>query len=280
MSDQEKLDKLISKLYDTVLDPEQWNEAMLLCARQVGCIAAHIMTLDKKTNKPIFLKAGGDSDLPAKENQIEYIKYYRKIDPRMTLVMANSVPNQWQYCTQYMDQKFVKKDEFYQDFLIPKRVRYAMGMWVDENENTKTVLGLHRSTSQNRFITNDGRQADRFTHHLQKALRLQMHTEGLRKKAELGLIAIDSFGLCVFIVDGNSAILHLNSAAENLLDDIGSDISCKGGHLFAESTANQTQLANIIKRATTFPRVGGAMNLNSKNSAENRQIYKYRWHWF
>lgn len=272
MTSEKQLDHLINVLYETTLTPDLWKEAMLLCSRQVRGIAAHIMTVDKGLNKPVFLVAAGDGDLPASENQSNYVNYYVKIDPRMN-VMANTKIHEWRFCSSHMDQQFVNHNEFYQDFLIPSGGRYAMGMWVDDGAEQKTVFGLHRSLGQAAFDDSDRMAAERFTGHLQRALRLQRHTQKLQDKAELGARAIDSFALSMLIVDHKAAILHLNNEAESLLSKQLGGLSSQGGRLAADSPDDNHKLATLISQATSYPAVGGAMFLNNSKVPQTRQVF-------
>ncbi len=272
MNGDKQLDNLINLIYETVLEPLLWKDVLLLCSRQIGGVAAHIMTIEKAKNKPVFLLAAGDGDLPAEENQLNYAKYYSKIDPRME-VMAKTKFDEWRYCYTSMDQHFVDKNEFYQDFLIPSGGRFAMGKWIDDNNEHKTVLGLHRSIQQTAFGDAERIAADRFTGHLQRALRLQKHTQHLQSKAELGSRVIDSFALTMLIVDQKACIKHLNSEAESLLSNGLNGLSCKNNCLFATSQSDNIKLIKLINQATGFPAVGGAMFLNRQGIPQARQIF-------
>ena len=272
MNSEKQYDELINVLYETALDPSLWKEAMLLCSRQVNGIAAHIMSVDKTKKKPVFLVAAGDGELPDMENQSQYINYYVKIDPRMS-VMEKASQNEWRFCSTYMDQQFVNHNEFYQDFLIPSGGRYAMGMWIDDCAESKTVLGLHRSLSQPAFSEPEKQIADRFIGHIQRALRLQRHTKTLNEKAELGARAIDSFSLSMIIVDSKAFVLHLNSEAKALIDAKQNGIHIKNNRLSADSPKENHKLNDLITQATSYPAIGGAMFFNCSNNPQTQQVF-------
>jgi len=258
MMNDKALEHLIGEIYETALNPGLWPEVMTLCARQVNGIAAHIMTVDKRRQYPKFLVAAGDGDLPAPENQSHYLNYYLKIDPRMQ-AMETAKLHEWRYCTHYMDQQFVNRNEFYQDFLLPSGGRYAMGAWIDDGDAEKTVLGLHRCQGQPEFSEGERRIAEQFSSHLQRSLRLQRHTQALQDKAWLGARAIDALNLPMLIVDATGAIRHLNAQAEALLQNsCVSGFSYHNQRLSALYPDDSQKLAALITQATSTPAQGGA----------------------
>lgn len=272
MTDNQQLDHLISVLYETVMTSDLWSEAILLCARQAGCSAAHIMTVDNQSQRPVFLVAAGDGSLPSVENQNNYLNYYLDIDPRMS-IMDKTGLNQWRICSDYMNQQFVNRNEFYQDFLIPGGARYAMGIWLDQDSERKTVFGLHRSLGQKPFGNSDQKTAERFINHLQRVWRLQKHTKNLQYQAELGARAIDAFALTMLIVDKKATILHLNNAAEKLLNTRFAGLKSSAGRLSADSPEDNHKLAALVIQATTAPALGGAMFLRSGHDLRTRQVF-------
>ncbi len=174
--EDDQLDYLIGIIYETALDSSRWNEAMALCARYAGGILAHMLTIDKRLNQPIFSVAGGD--FATLENESGYVDYYMSIDPRMTSnMMEGAIVHEYRFCHAYLNKKFVSSNEFYQDFLIPAGGRYSMGAWVDDSATHHTLIGLHRSVDQPLFGETEHLAAQRFSGHLQRALRLQTHTQ-------------------------------------------------------------------------------------------------------
>ncbi len=263
MTKDKALEDLIGAIYETALNPGMWPEVMTLCARQVDGVAAHIMTVDKCRESPVFLVAAGDGDLPTPENQNHYLNYYVKIDPRMQ-VMAAAKLHEWRYCTHYLDQQYVNHNEFYQDFLLPSGGRYAMGAWINDSSSEKTVLGLHRCQGQPEFSEGERRIAEQFSRHLNRSLRLQQHTQALQDKAWLGARAIDALSLPMLIVDATASIRHLNLQAETLLkDNSTSGFSSYNQRLSAQHPDDNQKLAALITQATSTPAQGGAAFLSN-----------------
>jgi DNA-binding CsgD family transcriptional regulator len=141
---------------------------------------------------------------------------------------------------------------------------------VDENHNQYTSLALLRAVGQQPFGGTEQRAAQRFSGHLQRALRLQQHTQALHTNAELGARAIDALAMSMLIVDSNGVILHLNAGAELLLKSRFSGLTGKTGSLSATEPGSKNRLATLIIDATGYPALGGAMFLNE---VQSRQVF-------
>ncbi len=267
MTDDKQLDHLIGVLYESALDPSRWREAVGLCGQYAGGVDAHFLTLDKKHNIPIAsVMAGTSFSLQISD---DYANHYIAIDPRQNIIRGAAV-NEWLCCHHTHDQKFVARNEFYQDFFIRHGARYLMAACVDDNVYDHSVLGVVRAVGQQPFGPAEQLAARSFSGHLQRALRLQKHTQDLHTKAELGARAIDALALSMLIVDGRGVILHLNMGAERLLTSPISGLACKDGRLTAAHPVNKNRLTVLIAEATGYPAVGGAMFLSGR---ETRQVF-------
>ena len=190
------------------------------------------------------------------------------LDPRPSCLWGTV--NEWRCCHHFHDQNFVDHNEFYQDFLIPNGVRYGMVSVVEDNDDHVTTFGSMRAVGQKPFDHADQQAAQRFSGHLQRALRLQKHTQNLQAKAELGARAIEALALSMLIVDGNGVILHLNAGAERLLNGRVSGLICKAGRLSTAHPSDKNKVAALIAGATGYPAVGGAMFLGC---GQARQVF-------
>jgi DNA-binding CsgD family transcriptional regulator len=269
MTNDKQLDYLIGLLYETALDPNLWTEALGLCVQYAGGIDGQLLSLDKKHNTPI---ATGSMMAKTKYSQpiaaCEYLDYYLSIDPRFKMVQGGAI-DEWLCCHHTLDQDFVDHNEFFQDFYIYRGLRYAMMAWIQDNKDDHTLLAVVRGVGQPAFENTEQLAAKRFSGHLQRALRLQKYTQNLCTKAELGARAIDAMALAMLIVDSKCTILHLNTGAEQLLNNQYSGLVASNGHLSCTHPTTHGRLRTLVAGATDYSAVGGAMFLNG---TENRQI--------
>jgi DNA-binding CsgD family transcriptional regulator len=184
--------------------------------------------------------------------------------------MKGAAVDEWIPCHHTYDQKFVNHSEFCQDFLLYYGCRYVMGAWIDDYEDHHNQLIVLRAVGQQPFEPAEQQAAQRYSGHLQRALRLQKHTQNLHDKIELGAMAIDALALSMLIVDGKGVILHLNAGAERLLSSRVSGLTGNAGRLSAADPTNKNRLAALIFAATGYPAMGGAMFLNGE---QNRQVF-------
>ena len=267
MTDDKQLDHLIGVLYETALDPSRWREAVGLCGQYAGGVDAHLLTIDKNTNIPIASEfAGTFFDLQV---GADYANYYIAVDPRRN-ILRDATVHTWLCCHHIFNQNFVGRSEFFQDFFIAVGARYAMVALVDDSEDHQSIIGVSRAVGQLPFESAEQQAAQRFSGHLQRALRLQRHTQSLHTKAELGARAIDALALSMLIVDGKGVILHLNAGAERLLNSRISGLTSKANCLSTAHPPNKNRLKALITDATGYPAVGGAMFLSGE---ETRQVF-------
>lgn len=269
MTDDKQLDYLIGMLYETVLNPTLWSETLGLCASYTDSTAAHMLVIDKQFSHPVFSSFGGD--VMNLENESAYIDHYMSVDPRMTSnMMNNAAVHEWRCCHNYLSNQVISRSEFYQDYLIPNGGRHSMGAYVDDNMDQHTLIGLIRTVDQPPFGNEEQMAAQRFSGHLQRALRLQRHTQNLHTKAELGARAIDALALSMVIVDSKGVILHLNVGAERLLNSRVCSLNSYAGRLSTVYPSDKNKLFALIIKATNYPAVGGAMFLTGE---QTRQVF-------
>jgi DNA-binding CsgD family transcriptional regulator len=267
MPDDKQLDHLIGVLYETALDPSLWKVAIGLCGQYAGGVDGHLLTMSKKTDTVISAILAGIA-YPDQSNT-DYIDYFGAIDPRIKYFCQGAV-DEWRRCIEVNNPHFVKHNEFYQDFFMAYGARYSMTGRIDENTEQYTILSIIRAVGQQQFDAAEQQAAQRFSGHLQRALRLQQHTQHLHNKIELGAMAIDALAFAILIVDDKGGILHLNIGAERLLNTKISDLTCITGKLSASNAIDKSRLAALILAATGKPAVGGAMLLNGE---QPRQVF-------
>lgn len=242
MKDDEAFDYLIGKLYETVMAPDLWQEAVALCWHSVD--SSDVQLLMKNTVNPaliISILKGielSDDVISAYVNCFSSLDFSQNSKSGLTAIEISQL-NPAEY--------FGDHNPFYRHFFLNQCVPLLVNTWLDNNQ-------LH--------------YARRFSCHLQKALRLQNYTDNLHRQIKLCTIAIDTFTVPMLIVDGKGLIVHLNSEAMDFLDCGLNDLIIKTGYLTKSQNANKGRLATLITDATGTPALGGAMFLNSNNALQ------------
>ena len=242
MKDDEAFDYLIGILYETVMAPDLWQEAVAICWQYVD--SADVQSLIKDTLNPALiisiLKGIELSDIviSAYVNCFSPLDFSQNSKIGLTAIEI-SILNPAKYSGDH--------NPFYRHFFLNQCVPLLVNAWLDKDQ-------LH--------------YARRFSCHLQKALRLQNYTDHLHRQIKLCTIAIDTFTVPMLIVDGKGSIVHLNIGAMDLLDCGLNGLTIQTGCLTKSQNANKGRLATLITDATGVPALGGAMFLNSNKALQ------------
>ena len=242
MKDDEAFDYLIGMLYETVMAPDLWQEAVALCWHSVD--NADIQSLMKDTVNPALII----SILKGIELSDNVISTYMNcFNPLDFSQQSKSGLTAIDFSHPHSARYFGDHNPFYRHFFLNQCAPLLVNTWLDNNQ-------LH--------------YARRFSCHLQKALRLQNYTDNLHRQIKLCTIAIDTFTVPMLIVDGRGSIVHLNIGAMNLLDCGLNGLIIKTGCLTKTRSVNKDRLAALINDATNTPARGGAMFLNSNKALQ------------
>lgn len=99
-----------------------------------------------------------------------YEAYYGKIDPRREFL--NSVTTGMTYrCTSLCDTSFVNRSEFYQDFLIPRGLRYVLGSCLHRDQHQSIYIAFNHMLGRADFTEEEEKLFDRLIKHIQRTIK-------------------------------------------------------------------------------------------------------------
>ncbi|GAB7538107.1 LuxR C-terminal-related transcriptional regulator [Burkholderia sp. 3C] len=204
------LEGLLAGFYDAVLEPDALLGALTAFDNWIGSSVAHMVGWDRVTGaapisimtRPEFLPAGD-----------AYANYYGHIDPRRLLAQARQVGEIFS-CEDYFDARFVSRNEFYQDLLIPFGVRYVLGSCVYREGGLDVYLVFNHAVGQPSFSPMQRQAVGRLMPHLRQTIRLMMRNASLRAGIASGEAALDALGQGVIAIDSHNGIVFCNRGAE------------------------------------------------------------------
>lgn len=213
---REKTDErpaLLTELYASVLYPDRMGTALAGINRHLDCDGVHLVGWDERTAQPL-VSVVTDNHIATAETA--YLEHYATIDPRRE--MGRHTPHgQASACHDFFDDRFVARDEFYQDFLIPLGPRYIAGGSIYRSEGKQVHLVFNHLVGRPRF---EGRKRQaieawlpQLTHWMDQVLK----AEELRQTAAFGELAIEAMGCGVLFFDNGGRLLHANRQAVVLL---------------------------------------------------------------
>lgn len=233
-------DSALLSIYAAALDAARWREAWYAVTRYTGADSFHFFSLDLATATPNF---GIVSDELPTRGLIEYDQYYGCIDPRRDIVAAMK-PGELFVCHEHIDERFARRNEYYQDFLVRYDMRYAMGGSLARTESTDVFFALMRSGGIGHFTVDESQRMRRLVPHLQQAVGLFQQTSRLRELAGLGEAGLDLMETGVFATDAEGRVLYSNRLGEALLRQPGG-LTMRQGVL----TTAQQSLASRLSTA-------------------------------
>ena len=230
----EKLSDIIGDIHDAATAEEQWPALM----RRIGYLFnAPTATVWKRTGsgefKDIFTFNTDERFI------IDYAGYYFRLDKlhaavmraESGIVMTNSSIVGW--------KDFVNS-EFYCDFALRHDLSDCLQARVFDSARFSGYVGITASSRSDVFERNDIRLLRLLLPHLARAMEVQRRFTELGVARESALQALDLLRDAVFLVDPQGVVVHVNQAAEGILQK-GSCLALdRGSKRLRSCTAAQT----------------------------------------
>lgn len=239
----DQLADVLGNLYEGVLAPQRMHGAMEDLASWLGMDCSHFIGWDTTRFVPRMAVVTQDT---TDHVSPEYVEYYSHIDPRRPKMM--SVPmGEVLMCQQIFDDTFVARNEFFQEFLIPRRRRYTMGAHLYRDAQLDFYVTFYHRVGREPFSSAQHERARHVVPHLQRLTRLLRTTDEWRTAALHGEQALDALDQGVLLLDGQGKVVFSNQRGQALLraqDCLG----LKKGCLRAISVAGQVLLGGALTR--------------------------------
>lgn len=236
-------DRLIKLIYEAALEPLHWQNALIELADALQADAFHLLGWDVQINSDVI---GVMSEYPCSSTALEsYQRYYGKIDPRRRLA-ASLQPGQAIACHQHFDESFVRRSEFFQDYLGYYGLRYSMGGCLHRDDKLDVQLGLVRISERGPFSAKEQRLLVRLMPHFGRAVQLMLRGETLARQSEISQFGADFLPFAVIALDRFGRPVHCNCYAETLLR-AGRILTLRGGRLRAVNARQNEQLSIAFK---------------------------------
>lgn len=239
----ELLPDLLGHLYDSVLAPQRLDTAMEGLADWLGMDCSHFIGWDTARFVPRMAVVTQDT---VDHVSPEYVEYYSHIDPRRAR-MAGVPLGEVLMCQEAFDDAFVSRNEFFQEFLIPRGRRYTMGAHLHRDAEMDFYITFYHRVGREPFSSDQLARARHVVPHLQRLTRLLRATDQWRTAARQGEMALNALDQGVLLLDARGEVLFSNQRAQSLLraqDCLG----LKKGCLHAVGMAGQVLLGATMAR--------------------------------
>ena len=213
MDSVEKFDRALTAIYEATLHPEAWPVALDVVKDMLACDMFHSFVWDLDEQRPTMAWASASA---SDEMHARYNAYFGRIDPRREA--ADKVPVGGVFaCQELFDDRFVARNEFYQDFLIPGGLRYMLGSTLARSPKHQASLALLRANGRPAFDRADIAAASRLAPHLQRALQMILSNSDARDALIAGEVSLDGLDEGVVLLNAAGKAGHVNAAGRAML---------------------------------------------------------------
>ena len=242
MIDDELVDYIIGILYETILDPERWKEAVRLCSYYVSRFDTSELIIDNVNNTLSYAVLAGIefSDQVISDYTNYYLNYELTKNNHLEIDILGGF-----YAPFVQNTSFVNHNKFFQDFFL----RHAVPIILDNLDSD-----------------NKEQNAQKFTRHLQRVLAIQKHTQALSNRISTSSLTIEAFKLPMLIVNCHHEIIEANAEALQLLENQQNSLINKASCLTCKNSDCKDKLGALISQATALTAsIGGSFLLAGTN---------------
>jgi DNA-binding CsgD family transcriptional regulator/GAF domain-containing protein len=250
-----ELSDIIAAVYDAGVEPEHWPEVLERVAELFDASYGGLVLTGPERHLEQIGSLGWDPSFVR-----SYGAHFGRMDPIVPAVIAAPVGTMLTD-TMVMSQAEMDRNEFYQDWVRPQKLRSVLVTnLIRESANAGVAL-LSRRQEEGEFQQHDLDLLATLAPHIQRAMRTHLRMASLRAERNNAMGALDRLAYGILVTDQSCRIMLANRIAEEMLataDGVGS------GRLgLNTATAAQTnELRRLVAQATGADRrtpVGGAL---------------------
>lgn len=243
--DLDEFDRLVGRIYEAAQQPAAWGSVLAELGDHIGLDGWNLLRFDRNAAQSPAVLAFGGERVSAQAAE-RYSEYYGAIDPRAHWLLSLPVGHS-AVCHRQFNDRFVSSNEFYQDFLIPEGLRYALAGNLHVGEQHDYVLGLQRGPDRGHFLPDHEQLLARLMPHLTRAFRLmdQLHAQYQRYNAASA--ALDTTPMAVISLDEAGRVWHGNARGEQMLK-AGVVLRVHAGFLTPANTNDERRFADALAR--------------------------------
>jgi DNA-binding CsgD family transcriptional regulator len=246
---------LVGGFYEAAYDAAQFPEALRHLGVFAGGLGGVLLVWDKLAARALLLATAGHTGPDAAE---AYRDHFAALDPYRPLIDALPVGG-WSSCAAFFDDRFVAHNAFYNEYLIPRGIRYMAAARLLARDRFDVYLGVHRGPRQAPFGHHELQRLEHIGRHLGRAAGAYLDVTHTRLGHALGLGTLEQIAKPTLLVDVDGHVLYANPSAEAALR-AGSFIAQRQGRLAAATSADADRLQALVERATRH-QAGGEMRL-------------------
>lgn len=208
---------LIESVYQAAVEPQAWNDVMVLLRRQFPSAAQtfYLLRRDSHQIEPISL-AGIDAPWLASFNAL----YFAPDNPWMQLTQRLHRPGivrtNERLDTILQQHGVLYRSSYYNEWMRPQGFKYTIGNTLLDDAGLIANITLMRQPDMPSFSEPEVRAFERLSRHMTRALQLAVRIDQ-PQSSPLLMAALDRLPECIAVTDANLRVRHANGAMESLL---------------------------------------------------------------
>lgn len=241
------LHRVVDGLYEAAAAPAAWNDTLDLCDHLFGANSAHVFHWDNTSGTRIsgYRSSSFADDHPEWD-------YYHRLNPRRE-ILSDLPPGTPMNCTNYIDERLVRRSEFFNDYSLPAGRRFLLGVYPFNDKQTTTAFAVTRGPHDSAFDQADAKLMERLVQHLRRVARVEHRLRAAQQEGKHTAAALDNLTDAILLVDKGGRIVRRNSAAERLFIT-GEVLRAISGRLHAVDDFETARLRSLIAQAASFNR--------------------------
>lgn len=254
---------LVAMTYEAAQTPDLWTDVLAQLGRAAG-LDAWVLFSQHKPSRTIDLALVGGERMNATTFD-RYLKQFLPIDPRLAAV--RDMPAGRIVVTQHIhDERFVARNPFYQDYLIPSGRRWDIGGRAFLSDEREYILALSRGQERGAFAGAVCDQVQGYFEHVHRAIGLMERLGRLDQQTEMGEASLASNAWAVFSLGRDGHVRDGNGPAHALLRS-GRMLQSEAGRLKLVDAQLRARWSDQLQRCT-FTRQPVSMLLRDPESGQ------------
>lgn len=216
MNSQSEVDEVLLqspwlRLYDGLLDEQDWRNALSQLCDQLGGATFHYLVLDEKSMQ---LLDGFAPEVAPQDKVHEYEAEHYDNDERLKLMLTLPV-GQVMYDHQHFSKQDLSHSAIYSGWLHSVRLGRTMGLSLRSEAGIRECFGIMRAFGDAAFGEQEQAIVSHWLPHLLHASLLRSRLQQLHGRFAMGMLALDSLSQGIVVLNAQGQVAYLNVAAEN-----------------------------------------------------------------
>lgn len=275
LTDEAGIVGLVGDVYAAALDVSRWPAVLKNMSSVVGAAAGSVWMHDFENSSANFELADGNVAAFMgfdSESLTSFADYYSGINVWTAAEAAHPSGSVVTGSMLFPDDR-LKRTEFYNDWLKPQDLFYALGSIVVKEETRAVKLSFLRPERSGAYGTDELAVMKQLMPHLQAAVAMHRKLHRMEAIASSSVAALDAVRFGVILLTGAGRVLHANRSARDISAKTAALCFGPGGTLRGATMAATAKLQRLIQEAALTGAgkgvaAGGALRLPSGNGSE------------